>query len=260
MKALEVKNLTVKIAGKVIIENVSFDVVEGEILGIVGPNGGGKTSLIRAILGFLDYTGEVRIFGFTPSEAKKKGLTGYLPQKSLYDPDFPVKVRDLVAFGMMKSWFGKLPSNWKEKVRSYLSMVNMEKWENYPFGKLSGGQQQRVSIARVLAGEPKIVFLDEPNTGIDVVAQEDFYQLLMKINKELGVTIVMVSHDIGVISSYIHKTACLNRVLHYHGEPVCITDPELLRRVYGSGADMILIHDENCENCGSVNVKGEERK
>ena len=250
MIALRVAGLNVEIAGRKILQDISFVVEEGEILGIVGPNGGGKTTLLKAILGLVDYEGDIRIFGMNPLDARKHGLIGYLPQRSLFDPDFPVKVKDVVAFGMVKGWYGRLPHDWRDRVRYYLKMVGMELWENYPFGKLSGGQQQRVSIARVLAGEPKIIFLDEPNTGIDVVAQEDFYQLLMKLNKELGLTILMVSHDIGVISSYIHKIACLNRVLHYHGEPVCLRQPEILRKVYGPAADRIIIHDHSCENCG----------
>ncbi len=248
--ALVVRNLRVTIAGRRILDGISFSVGEGEILGIVGPNGGGKTTLLKAILGLVRYEGNIEIMGMDPVSARKRGIIGYLPQRSLFDPDFPVKVRDVVSFGMVKGVWGRLPRDWRERVRDKLKLVGMDSWEDYPFGKLSGGQQQRVSIARVLAGEPRIIFLDEPNTGIDVVAQEDFYQLLVKLNRELGLTIVMVSHDIGVISSYIHKIACLNRVLHYHGEPACLTQPEILRKVYGPAADRIIIHDHACENCG----------
>ncbi len=255
-KALRVSGLNVTLSGRRILENISFDVEEGKILGIVGPNGGGKTTLLKAILGLVSYEGEISIFGFSPAEARKRGIVGYLPQRSLFDPDFPLKAKDVVALGMVKGWFGKLPSDWKERVEHYLKLVNMEEWKDYPFGKLSGGQQQRVSIARVLAGEPQIVFLDEPNTGVDVVAQEDFYQLLTKLNRELNLTIVMVSHDIGVISSYIHEVACLNRVLHYHGAPVCLTQPEILKKVYGPAADRVLVHDEKCENCGYPDISG----
>ncbi len=261
MIALKVQHLNVNIAGRKILQDVSFVVEEGNILGIVGPNGGGKTTLLRAILGLVEYRGDIEIFGMDPVDARKQGLIGYLPQRSLFDPDFPVKVRDVVALGMIKGWFGGLPRNWRSKVRHYLEMVGMDIWENYPFGKLSGGQQQRVSIARVLAGEPKIIFLDEPNTGIDVVAQEDFYQLLMNLNKKFGLTIVMVSNDIGVISSYIHQIACLNRILHYHGEPICLRQPDILRKVYGPAADRIIIHDRTCENCGFPElVKDEDKK
>lgn len=240
--ALTIKNVSVEIAGRKILKDVSLELNKGESLGIVGPNGGGKTSLIKAIMGLYKYNGEISIFGLSPEESRRQGIIGYLPQRSYFNPEFPVKAKDVVEMGFIKGFFTRKPKDYKEKIEKYISLVKMEKWGNYPYGKLSGGQQQRISIARALVSSPRILFLDEPNTGIDVVGQEDFYQLLFNLKKEFNISIILVTHDIGIITSYLDKVACLNRVLHYHGDPVCTQDTELMEKVYGKKVDRILFH------------------
>ena len=138
--------------------------------------------------------------------------------------------------------------NDRQKAIEYLSVMGIEDLKNVPFGELSGGQQQRASIARALAGEPKILVLDEPNTGIDVIGQEDFYHLLKGLQKKFHITILMASHDIGAITSYVDEIACLNTTLHYQGTPVGALNDAVLTNLYGKNVDL-LMHTDICEKC-----------
>lgn len=134
------------------------------------------------------------------------------------------------------------------RAREILSIMGVEDYEDHPFGSLSGGQQQRVSIARALASNPKILALDEPSTGIDVVGQEDFYHLLRGLQRRFNLTIIMVSHDIGTITTYVDEIACLNRTLHYHGNPLGAFDQDVLKKLYGNKVEIIM-HTGLCEKC-----------
>jgi len=132
--------------------------------------------------------------------------------------------------------------------------VDMLDHAQRPFGDLSGGQQQRVNIARALASEPKLLVLDEPSTGIDSVAQEDFYELLAEIRDKQGISAIMVSHDIGVITSHADRVACLNRELHYHGEPDFCFSPELQQKIFGKDLK-VMVHDASCATCAKRHVQ-----
>ena len=136
----------------------------------------------------------------------------------------------------------------REKTLEYLSIMGMKELKNELFGNLSGGQQQRVSIARALAGEPNILMLDEPNTGIDVIGQEDFYHLLNGLRKKIDLTIIMASHDIGTIPTYVDEIACLNNTLHYHGNALGALNETILTELYGKSVD-VLMHTDICEKC-----------
>ncbi|MEW6067535.1 MAG: metal ABC transporter ATP-binding protein [Nitrospirota bacterium] len=252
MKAIEIKNLTVRLDSREVLKDINLSLDEGRFIGIVGPNGGGKTTLIRAILGFIKPTlGEIFVFGTPPKEVLKKGnIFGYLPQLLKVKPDFPARVIDVVMMGRY-SKVGML--RWpreedKKKAIEYISVMGIEEFKDKPFGQLSGGQQQRASIARALAGEPKVLILDEPNTGIDVIGQEDFYHLLNGIRKKFGITIIMASHDIGTISSYVDEIACLNYTLHYHGNPLEALNEKVLTELYGKNID-VLMHTDICDKC-----------
>ena len=246
-RLLEVKSLTVKIGNKTILEDISLNVEKGEIVAIVGPNGGGKTTLIKTILGFIQaYKGDIKIFGLPPKEAIKTGKIGYLPQKSSVPLDFPFSVLDIVMLGLVRF---RLPK--KEKIKralQFLDFVGMKKFKDYPFTDLSGGQQQRVSIARVLVSEPKIVFLDEPSTGVDIVAQENFYEFLKKLKEKKNITTVMVTHDIGGVSKFVDKLIGLNKHLHFYGKPTEILNGKALSKIYGSDVELI-IHSPECVSC-----------
>lgn len=252
MKALEINNLNVKLNERNVLSNICLSLDEGKFLGIVGPNGGGKTTFFRVILGLIKPTsGSIFVFGRKPDEMIKSGnIFGYLPQIIKTPSDFPVRVIDVVLMGryVNRGMFKKLTDEDKEKALEYLSMMGIEDLKNVPFGQLSGGQQQRASIARALVSEPKILILDEPNTGIDVIGQEDFYHLLKGLQKKFNITILMASHDIGAITSYVDEIACLNNTLHYHGSPLSVLNECVLSDLYGKNVD-ILMHTDICEKC-----------
>lgn len=252
MKAIEINNLTVKLNGKEVLKDINLSLEEGRFIGIVGPNGGGKTTLLRAILGLIKpASGEILIFGRPPEEVLKTGsIFGYLPQTLKVRPDFPVRVIDVVMMGRygkvgMLRWPGEKD---RRKATECLSMMNVEELKDVPFGQLSGGQQQRASIARALAGEPKILILDEPSTSIDVVGQEDFYHLLKGLQKKFGITILMASHDIGTITTYVDEIACLNYTFHYQGNPLGALNETILTELYGKNVDLLL-HTDICDKC-----------
>jgi zinc transport system ATP-binding protein len=250
-KSVEMRNLTVTLGGREILSDINLDLDEGRFLGIVGPNGGGKTTFLRVILGLVrPSAGEVLIMGEDPKEMVKKGAFGYLPQHLNVDPDFPASARDVVLMGLAgrKGLFKRPSGKDVQKAGEMLVTMGMSGYEHHAFGALSGGQQQRVSIARALINDPRLLILDEPSTGIDVVGQEDFYHLLKGIQKRLRLSIIMVSHDIGVISTYVDEIACLNRTLHYHGNPLGAFNDEVLRELYGKSME-ILMHSAVCDRC-----------
>lgn len=256
--AIALNNLTVVLNGKEILSDINLGLDKGRFLGIVGPNGSGKTTLIRVLLGIIKPSaGKVLVFGNTTYEAAKKGMFGYLPQHLNIDTDFPATSTDIVLMGQHKKpWtFRKTSMADKMKAEEMLLTMGMTGYEDHLFGSLSGGQQQRVSIARALISDPKILILDEPSTGVDVVGQEDFYHLLKGLQKRLNLTIVMVSHDIGVITAYVDEIACLNRTLHYHGSPLGALNDEVLKGLYGKSMEIIM-HSKLCEKCERLHPEG----
>jgi len=254
---LEIKNLTVKIGNTTILESINLSVKKGEVVAIVGPNGGGKTTFVKTCLGFIKpEEGYVKLLGKNPLEAVKTGKIGYLPQKSSTPKRFPVSALDVVLFGLVNSKMGKKEKI--EKALKYLDYVGMIDFKDKPYGSLSGGQQQRVSIARVLVSEPEVIFLDEPATGVDVVAQESFYEFLKSL-KEKGMTIIMVTHDVGTIAKFVDKVAGLNRYLHFYGHPKEFFQKDILKKLYGSEVELI-VHSEECMACEHFRFKIGEGK
>lgn len=251
MNAVEIKNLSVSINSREILRDINLELEEGKFLGIVGPNGSGKTTLLRTIIGIIKPTsGAVRIFGSIPFDAIRNGMFGYLPQSQKIEMNFPARAIDVVLMGIYSrlgifKWPSKKDT---DRAKEMLSIMDMSGLENEPFGDLSGGQQQRVSIARALINNPKILILDEPSTGIDVVGQEDFYHLLKGFQKKLNLTIIMISHDIGTVTSYVDEIACLNKTLHYHGSPLGALNDAVIKQLYGKHVD-IMMHTDLCEKC-----------
>ncbi len=250
--AVEIKGLSVVLKGKEILRDVDLTLEEGIFLGVVGPNGGGKTTLIRTILGLLrPASGGIRVFGQSPGWAiARGGVFGYLPQHHNIDPNFPATALDIVLMGRYRvagflKWPGKKD---REKALQCLSIMGVEELRNTQYSQLSGGQQQRISIARALASDPKILVLDEPSTGIDVVGQEDFYHLLKGLQKRMNLTILMVSHDIGSVTAFVDEIACLNISLHYHGNPLGALDDNVMKSLYGKSVDL-LVHSDVCDKC-----------
>lgn len=249
--ALDIERLSLAVKGKEVLRNVTFRLEEGIFLGIVGPNGGGKTTLARAILGLIKpSSGSIRVFGQSPESALAQGIFGYLPQHQNIDPNFPATALDIVLMGRYRAaglikWPGKKD---REKALHCLSIMGVEELRHTQYSQMSGGQQQRVSIARALAADPRILVLDEPSTGIDVVGQEDFYHLLKGQQKKMSLTILMVSHDIGSVTAYVDEISCLNISLHYHGNPLGALDEKVMTSLYGKSVDL-LVHSDVCDKC-----------
>lgn len=247
---IELSDVWVKYNGKIVLKTIYLQCYPGEILAIVGPNGGGKTTLLKVILGTVQpERGSVKLFGQKPG---KKGRleVGYLPQVSQAERSFPVTVLDIVLMGLYNriGIIRRLKRKDREEAMEILSHVNMADHAKRPFNVLSGGQQQRVNIARSLASKPRLLILDEPSTGVDSVAQEDFYELLARFRDELGISVIMVSHDIGVITAHADLVACLNVQLHYHGEPDSCFTPEIQQKTFGKNLK-VMVHDERCLTC-----------
>jgi zinc transport system ATP-binding protein len=250
--AINIRDLSVSIKGRDILKNINISLEEGHFLGIVGPNGGGKTTLIKTILGLIKPTsGAVSIFGASPETLRSgSGFFGYLPQHQNIDPNFPASALDIVLMGRYgKAGFLRWPGqNDRKKAIDCMSMMGIEGIKDMQYSQLSGGQQQRVSIARALAGEPKILVLDEPSTGIDVVGQDDFYHLLKGLQKRMHLTILMVSHDIGTVTTYVDEISCLNINLYYHGNPLGALSDKVVTSLYGKNFDL-LMHTDVCDKC-----------
>lgn len=251
--AIGIENLTVRIKGKEILRNINFILEEGLFLGIVGPNGGGKTTLVRTVLGLVRPSeGTVAVFGRHPeAHLEKDGAFGYLPQHQNIDPQFPASVLDIVLMGRYPAagflkWPGKKD---REKALHCLETMGAADLRDALYSQLSGGQQQRVSIARALAGDPRILVLDEPSTGIDAVGQEDFYHLLKGLQRKMKLTILMVSHDIGTVTTYVDEIACLNISLYYHGNPLGALNEKVLTSLYGKNVDLLMHSGICCDKC-----------
>jgi zinc transport system ATP-binding protein len=219
-----------------VLERIDLTVEAGDFLGIIGPNGSGKTTLLRIMLGLQPpLRGTVRLFGRPPDSFGQWGRLGYVPQKVTLDPSLPVTVHEVVATGLLPSLgvFGRLGAAERNRITEVLGQVGMEAHTGARIGALSTGQQQRVLIARALVSNPELLILDEPTGGVDPEAQTSFYALLRHLNRERDVTLVLVSHDIGVVTKEVTKLACLNRRLVFHGRPGDFLSDAALTALYG---------------------------
>ncbi len=196
------------------LDHISFSVEKGDFLGIIGPNGAGKTTLFQCILGIMsNFSGEINLFGSNVKQNKKiLQRIGYVPQKKSVEQTFPATVSEIVSLGVI----GKDIK--KESIESAIEFVELGSYRNKRIGELSEGQQQRVIIAKALVKQPELLILDEPTTGIDSVAQNKFYDLLTRLNKDRGITIVWSSHDMNAVEKLASKIACIDRKLFFHGE------------------------------------------
>lgn len=216
------------------IDNVNFTIDQHTKLGILGPNGGGKSTLIKLILGIIKPTaGKVKVFGHSPIEARQRGLIGYLPQRIEADRDWPISVEQVVGLGRAcrtKPW-KKLTADDHTAIDKAIKLVDLQDLASRPIGALSGGQLQRVMIARAIAGNPKLLVLDEPTVGVDIAGQQRFGQLIESLHSELDLTVIVVSHDMRAIAAVADRVACLSRTLHFHAAPDGLT-PAVLAQVF----------------------------
>ncbi len=235
-EVVSIEDLWVYYDGTPALEGINLIVERGDFLGIIGPNGGGKTTLLKVILGLVNPSrGKVFVMGQAPG--KNRYDVGYVPQYNPFDRDFPINVQDIVLMGRNSP--SRLAKRYtqedKELMQKALKTVGMLHYKNHQIGKLSGGEQQRIFIARALVRQPKILLLDEPTSNIDSYMQTEFYELLAKLKDEI--TIIMISHDVSAISIYVEKIACLNRQLFYHGSGEI--EPEVLEDTYKCPIQMI---------------------
>lgn len=206
-----------------ILRDISLSVQPGTMLGLIGPNGGGKTTLIRLLLGLLaPSAGSIEIAGLAPRRAIARGdLVGYLPQNPDIPARAPINVRQTIELGLVgkTGLFKAIHRDDLAFVQSLIDRVGVRSVCEKPIGSLSGGQLQRVFIARALAPRPKLLLLDEPTTGIDRAGQQQFIEFILSLKKEFGLTVIVVSHDLRAISATCDRIACLNQTLHYHDVP-----------------------------------------
>ncbi|WKY47588.1 ABC transporter ATP-binding protein [Eubacteriaceae bacterium ES3] len=236
-KAIRVKDLTVTYGQTTALEGVCLDVEEGEYLGIIGPNGGGKTTFLKALLGLTEIdAGKIEIFG--ESDPPYANPLGYVPQFSGLNRGFPMTVVEVVETGFISRSirpFFKYSRGQHETAIELLKQVGIHQLAKRQIASLSGGEFQRMLIARALAVRPRILFLDEPTASVDARSREDIYQLLKELNREM--TIVLVTHDLLAISSHVGRLACLNCKLVYHGEPEL--NESIVTQLYGCPVDLI---------------------
>jgi zinc transport system ATP-binding protein len=234
--AMEVDNVCFSYEKTEVLKDVSFRLKQGEFLGIIGPNGGGKTTLVRLLLGLLrPDRGKIRILGMEPNAASHR--VGYVPQSMDLSRSFPISVMEVAFMGRLsRARIGRRYTREdEEKVRQVLEKVGMWQHRNQLIGNLSGGQKQRVFIARALATDPEILFLDEPTASVDPEFQVNLYDILEELNKR--VTIVVITHDIGVVSSYMKSIACVNKHFIFH-EGSHITQ-EMIDTAYQCPVDLV---------------------
>lgn len=217
------------------LRDITLHVEQGCNLGIIGQNGGGKTTLLKIILGLLEgYSGTVTVAGHSPIDVCEYGnIVGYVPQKHEFEPRFPVSVRQVVRMGLCgkTGWIKPHSKGDLDHSEWLIEQVGMIDLAERPIGDLSGGQQQRAFIARALAAGPRILLMDEPTVGVDVKGQKQFADLIQGLQEKLGLTVVIVSHDLRAIAATCEKVACINRTLHYHDSPDGLT-PELLNEIF----------------------------
>jgi zinc transport system ATP-binding protein len=226
---IQVDQLNFAYEAQTILEDVNLSVQAGEFLAIIGPNGGGKTTLLRLLLGLLQpNSGRIEILGAPPKKARQR--IGYVAQDIHINREFPITALDVVLMGKLAPGWGRHIIRRKDRISAHeaLEQMGMGAYCRHRIGELSGGQRQRVLIARALVTQPKLLFLDEPTASIDAEGQSNFYCLLRELNRE--VTIVMVSHDLMVLSSYVKSVACVNRYLHYHDHAEI--DDEMVAMMY----------------------------
>ncbi|RKX75467.1 MAG: ABC transporter [Spirochaetes bacterium] len=235
---VSLRNVSFKYNHVPVLEGVNFFVHEGEFVTVLGPNGGGKTTLIKIILGLLKpHTGKVTVFGKPPMYSRKR--MGYVPQYTLFDRQFPVTVGEVVLTGLLTKLGGFLTRDEKVSVSHVLEEVDAGDLKDRPFADLSGGQRQKVLIARALVSNPDILLLDEPTNSVDTGTENKLLNLLKELNRRM--TIFVVTHDMGLVSDNVKKVICVNRVVRVH--PTSEISQELFEGLYGRSMQLVR-HDK----------------
>jgi zinc transport system ATP-binding protein len=222
--------------GRPVLENVSLALEAGDFASIVGPNGGGKTTLVKLILGLLKPNrGSIRVLGSSPERARP--AIGYLPQYASVDLGFPISVLDVVLMGRLKPrrWLGPYTSEDRARALEAMRVVGLEGFGGRGFGALSGGERQRVLVARALVGQPHMLLLDEPASGLDQRVEQEFFDLLVELNRRI--TVVLVSHDLGFVSAFVRTVICVKRKVEVH--PTSAINGRIISDIYGGEVRMV---------------------
>jgi zinc transport system ATP-binding protein len=220
-----------------VLKNVSLSLSQGDFVGIIGPNGGGKTTLLKLMLGLIQPTqGSVRLLGEDP--AKSRMSAGYVPQETSSNKLFPISVFDVVLMGTMgkRGLFRAYTNKDRDRANRVLEELKIDGLKKRSIGDLSGGQRQKVLLARALVNAPSILFLDEPTASIDTSGQDDLYDHLRTLNGK-GATVLLVTHNVGAVSSYIKSIACVNQEVYFH--PDGVLDEQTINKTYGCPVDLI---------------------
>ncbi len=222
-----------------VLRDVSFTVERGDFASIIGPNGGGKTTLVKLILGLLrPQSGTIKVFGQSPEQARPK--IGAMPQHAVTDPHFPIRVIDVVLMGCLRPGrnLGPFSATDRAAASEAIARVGLEGLERNAYSELSGGQRQRVLLARAIAPKPELLLLDEPEAGLDRKVEQDFFDLLEELNRES--TVVLVSHDLGFVASFVRTVICVHGTVDVH--PTSHLDGSVINTLYGG--DVHVVHHD----------------
>lgn len=243
---LSVKNLFFRYNGLDVLSDISFSLTAGDYVGLVGPNGSGKTTLLKVLLGFVrPERGEVRLFGRDPVGFNEWQRIGYLPQKpAALSPYFPATVKEIIALGLLsRKRFPKYMNRSDQgKIVRVLDLLDIGDIKDRLIGELSGGQQQRVLLARAIVNDPDFLILDEPSTALDPETRERFFSLMGDLNRQRGVTIIIVTHDTGNIGRYASKLLYLDKRLFFYGSFADFCASSEVTRIFGEFSQHIICH------------------
>jgi zinc transport system ATP-binding protein len=247
--ALQLEDLSFAYGRTEIFDRADLNVKPGQFACIVGPNGGGKTTLLKLVLGLLrPDTGSIRVLGTSPVKARSH--VGYVPQHLMFDSQFPMSVMDVALMGRLGStrWIGPYRRKDRRAVRDALARVDLAGLAGEQFGALSGGQRQRVLIARCLGADPKLLLLDEPTANLDAEAEQSFLELLQRLNRDEGLTILLVSHDVGFVTEMVSTVICVNHQISVH--PTAALTGETISALYNQEIRLVR-HRHDClvEGC-----------
>lgn len=250
-RIVEIENVSYKYEREWVVQDVNLTIEEGQFLGLVGPNGSGKSTLIKLMLGLVKPgRGSIRLFDQPIKQFKNWQEVGFVSQKAnSFNSGFPATVLEVVMSGLVSriGTFKFFNRQHREKAIQALKTVGMEQFSNENIGDLSGGQQQRVFIARALVSDPSLLILDEPTVGVDAEHVTEFYNLLGRLNKDEGITLLMVTHDIGTITEHATHVVCMNKTVHFHGasEEYEEFSEQDLNRLYGHSVHQLTHNHEH---------------
>lgn len=255
---ISIRNLRVRYDNVIALEHVNLDIYADDFLGIIGPNGGGKSTLVKAIMGVTPYSGTI---DYCPEICRGgKPHIGYLPQVSAFDRSFPISVGEVILSGLQSEHgiFGRYNKEDKKRVDELLELTSLKELKHRAIGDLSGGQQQRVMLCRAIASKPKLLLLDEPTNFVDNRFENELYNILHHLSDKMA--IVMVSHDIGTISSVVRSIVCVNRHVHRHDSNI-ITAEQLENYdcpiqiiTHGNIPHTVLGSHDHCPHCDSEDI------